>query len=434
MKDCVYKMTSKGASLIETLIGTSIAMGMLAATLHVGTELQRKSSWEEEALTLHTIGTQIMQTLEEHFLNAGHGFGSTLLLAQWNNYYEHLPGDHANEHRYAVDIYPCWKDCQNEQNYGPYKNLHPENFSDEIHTHAMDPSYIRGIVGKFEDKDSNVSTKWTYILEDRFAGFEWRGGGDWLYAVVDKDSAWGCALGVTYVGKKDNQDVFRTGISGINISQECHSAGGSFWEKENYTNLRAGPLNGFSARLKFDVLGPALEFPKDNIMTTLARHNSGHVGSHWGYPYYLDWTIASRSVISLKAALGIVDPQNPHQVLWFPDKEKNHPYISMCDETVDPESFARCADIVSNYFGGRDEELELNYRHALMRRVRAVRLSLIVQSRRADARKVELDGSGAFVANADGTFKNGRLTKRFERTIWPPNLQEMKADMGEESE
>jgi|GEM_PF-1928602 len=428
MKVNISKMASKGATMTEILIGVSIAIGMLAATLHIGTELQRKSSWEEEALTLHTIGTQIMQTFEEKLLNAGHGFGSNVLLGHIQNAHFATPYNNV-EHRYAVDVFPCGQLCQAAQNYGPYKNMSPENSFDEIHTLAMAPHYIRSVIDRIQDP-SDQNFKWIYILEKAYANFEWELG--WIYAVADKGGTWGCA-GVGDIGKQGNQDSI--GFSSMLANYPCQGWSGEFWQKDNHREWRIGPLNGFAARMKFDTLGPSLEFSRERYFPTVAAHGSGRFGSTWEYPWHLwEWLIASRSVLSFKAALGIPDPQNPHQVLWFPDTEKNHPYIAMCDENADPGSFTRCVEIVKNRFGGIDTERELNYRHALMRRVRAVRLSLIVQSKRADARKAKMDNNGAFVANPDGTFKNGRLTKRFERTIWPPNLQEMKAIVEEESE
>jgi len=428
MKDCVLKMTSTGATLIETLIGVSIAIGMLAATLHIGTELQRKSSWEEEALTLHTLGTQMMQTLEGHFLNAGHGFGSNVLLGHLQNAHFGTPYNNV-EHRYAVDVFPCGQLCQAAQNYGPYRNISPEHSFDEIHTLAMDPHYTRSVIDRTPDTSAQ-NFKWMYILERAYAHFEWKQG--WTYAVADKGGTWGCA-GAGSIGKQDHQDTIE--FSSMLANYPCQGWSGEFWQKDNYREWRVGPLNGFAARMRFDVLGPSLEFSRERYFPTVAGHGSGRFGSTWEHPWYLwEWLIVSRSVLSLKAALGIPDPQNPHQVLWFPDTEKNHPYIALCDETADPGSFTRCVEIVNHRFGGIDEELELNYRHALMRRVRAVRLSLVVQSQRANAQKVELDNNGAFVALADGTLKNGRLTKKFERTLWPPNLQETKALIEEESE
>jgi len=422
-------MTNKGASLIETLIGTSIAIGMLAVTLHIGTELQRKSSWEEEALSLHTVGMQMMQTLEEHLLNAGHGFGSTLLFAYARYAYEPVHGGH--EHRYAMDIFPCKQDCQNGQNYGLYKNISQENLSDELFIHDIDSQYARNVVGKFKEGPSE-QLPWRYVLGSQYVNFEWKWG--WDYAIIDKSRTWGCAMPLR-IDKVNGLDTVHFSVGREGFSIPCHYNDGTFTSKGNYENWRIGPLNNFAARIKFDTLGPSLEFPKaPGNLSTLSMHGSGRVGSDWRFPYYLEWFIVSRSVLSLKLALGIPDPAHPNQVLWFPDKEKNHPYISMCDESIDPESLTRCAELVYHHFGEFDEEQDVNYRHALMRRVRAVRVALIVQSKRADARKVEWDGNGAFVANADGTFMNGRLTKRFERTIWPPNLQETEAEIEEEEE
>jgi len=425
MRLYVSKMTTKGSSIVETLIGISIAIGLLAATLHVGTELQRKSSWEEEALTLHNIGTQVIQTFEEPLMNAGYGFGSGLLLMHWNN--AGLPGPATIEHRYAVDVFPCDKHCQASQVYGQYKAT-PENLSDEIHVLATAPSYTRNLLDRFKESTTSSTPRWKYIIDKAYGDFEWKIG--WVYAIKDKNSTWGCAMRLI-VEKIDNQDIFY--CESVYANYPCHCWVGEFWQKDTFRDWRVGPLDGFAARLSFNALGPWLEFSRAEYLPSVAAHGSGRLGSNLEYPRNItEWLKVSRSVLSLKASLGIPDPANPNQVLWFPDKDRNHPYISTCDEAIVGEGFARCAEIVNNQFGGLDSELDINYRHALMRRVRAIRLVLIVQSKREDEKKMELDSTGAFVANADGSFRNGKLTKRFEKTIWPPNLRDSREEAEEE--
>lgn len=411
MKISVSKISTKGMTLIETLIGISIAIGLLAATLYVGTELHRKSSWKEDALALHSTGMQILQSLEERVLNAGNGFGSGLLI---------MAGE---QHRYAIEVYPCRNECVAAQNYGPYRNMLSDKRSDEIQILRVSPNYARNILYEMKDAQNSISKYATGATPNNVATeFIWEP--NWIYAIKERNNSWGCALRLS-IETENNQNIIS--CTDYNNSNFCRCIAlqpptrpmGQLWSRNMFRDWLVGPLDGFSARIKFTNQIPRLEITDSFV--DVGSVDGTTLGSAW----WTDRTKASRAVLSLNAQLGIPDPANPNQLLWFPDASRNHPYISLCTRSgFYTAELARCSEIVQNVFGGLDPDLDIEgVQNALMRRVRAVRLILVVQSPRVDAQKISWDGS-AFEVNADGTFQNGKLTRRFEKIIWPPNLQQ----------
>jgi len=414
MKTSAPKMAMKGMTLIETLIGLSIAVGLLAATLYAGTVLQRKSSWKEEELALHGIGMQILQSMEERVLNAGNGFGSGLLI---------MPGE---QHRYAVEVYPCLGECISSQNYGPYRNIGPEHLSDEIHILTVSPNYARNILYDLKDAADPFPKYATGAIPSNSITFDWEP--NWVYAIKERSSSWGCAVRLD-IQTKNNQTIISCADKNDSNFCRCPTSypptssqpEGQLWTRNMFRDWSVGPLDGFAMRLKF-----YQEIPRLEMSETLQDVGSVDAASLGAYAWAREnWSRTTRFVLRLNAQLGIPDPQNPNQLLWFPDTTQNHPYISMCNRSgLYATEFTRCTDIVQKTFGGLDPVLDIEgVQHALMRRVRAVRLVLVVQSIRADTENIQRNES-VFEVNADGTFKNGKRTRRFEKTIWPPNLQQ----------
>ncbi|MCL2013214.1 MAG: hypothetical protein FWG75_10570 [Cystobacterineae bacterium] len=411
MKVFVSRVKMKGVTLLELLVGMSIGVALLAATLYVGTELNKKSSWEAEALALNNIGMQILQSIEEPLMNAGYGFGAAVLFLD-------------TAHRYAIDVYPCDSACQSNQNYGAYRNIAPENLPDEIMLLSTSPSYSRSVLSSFVDPvDSIRKYRTGSVYGNHASEFQWNR--VWYYAIKEKNSTWGCGSRFPNLKKEDNQDVF---FPSNVLVYPCNESMGEFWLRNNYKDWRMGPLKESGMRVNFREEGPRLEVSDPEYYTYVGDYPRGHLSS-WAYRWHVyDWKPLTPYIIGLKAFLGIPDPKDSKQMLWFPDAEKNHPYLSMCNPVAFPETFQRCEEIVNAQFGGLNENIDATYQHTLMRRVRALRLILTVQSRRTDGSKIELDGNGAFVANADGTFRNGKLTQKFERIIWPSNLRDMGED------
>ena len=240
-----------------------------------------------------------------------------------------------------------------------------------------------------------------------------REGDDVLF--VHPTRALACAQRVTGAAAPNAQGVWalpvgpRTGLADVPAGHPCAAVGGRFW-----STVAERPLlvreEAWAYRVSWRVEEAGAE-----PQPVLQVRRGGAGGT---------WADLVHGVERLTVRLGVADRRAPGVLLWFPDATR--PPLEACD--VEAACDADVAALGGYVEGPEEERTDLpegspgRARDALLRRVQAVELTLVVRSLRRDEDRVRRNPDGTFAQDADGFWADGYRRRSTTLRLTPRNF------------
>jgi type II secretory pathway pseudopilin PulG len=400
--------TTRGFSLVEVMIATSVAIGAVAAAIAVGAQLQRRSAFEEQAMGAQQSARVIEELLEDAATRAGAGMGDARVV---------LGGTGGSAIAGDKSVYGSALSVST----GSAAQLGDSNFalpSGDYEAHTSDSVvFTRGRVETMTrlvtcGAGSRTRTTDGQVCTETPSGIQTGA----VVLFVDPAAGIACKHVVTAVAGP-NRLVTTTGpaTSPANepaATDPCNSLSGAFWARPGTFAMAADER---AVRVNWhDGNAPALEYDSDGP---------------WGPA---PWRVLSREVERLRVRQGVVRVRDQvagmtPATTWFPEPSANRPGLDACSATT-PECTALSSDFdlpfgdINPTAPGALLDADHALRDSLQRRVRTVEFEVVMRSVRPDLDAVRKDASGHFLPDADGMPQDGLRRRVFTLRVHPRNF------------
>jgi type IV pilus assembly protein PilW len=384
-------MTRRGFTLMEAMVASSMGLVVLAATLTVGVQLQRKAFFEQQSSLIQGGSQAVTEFFGPMLQRAGEGMGNARI---------NLGG---TAFGYAIQVTTA--DTFNGfPNFAPPPAAYADRISDSLQLRWGDPTAVvplgscvlsgaDGGTGGFSRETAGLCTLTQATLD----------AGTPVY-VVNPDLPEACSQIITGNSTSGTPGVHAPTLPATPYPSSTDAPGGdgcamggSLYATQRTVLMPAG---GVTFRVNWASGAPVLEFT--NRAPPLPSDT---------------WTEVSRDVEQMTIAFGVRDLTTDAGVplTWFPGADGGVPI----DECVGMSPSGSCS--VPGGMG--PPALDPTTWDALMRRVRAVEVRLVARSTRRERPGVAAADGGGFARDEDGYPDDGYARRSLVLTLAPRNYQ-----------
>ncbi|MFP2928031.1 PilW family protein [Pyxidicoccus sp. 3LG] len=377
---------SRGFTLLEVMLASTLSLVVLAGALTVGVSLQRRGLLEERTMETQNAVRSARDILVPVVQRAGAGIGKARLNVGGNGVQV--------DQRYAVWV---TTDAlfEDDPTFEPPSGVYEDLISDSL---------------EIWDADSTLAVQLSPHAD--CGGSVWNGNTLCAYNVPDEGLAPGslsvvtnpeeptACVGVVGAARSTTTLAWTSGVPGrpLPVNEPCFAPNtlpAVFTGKKTLLM----PLSVRAYRVNWASGEPVLEMDPD-----------GSAGPGTFQP-------VARDIERLKVRLGLYNPSLPNQdVSFFPDEAAGRPGVDQCTN-------ATCATRIPGDAGtlsGSDVG-ERSARDELMRRVRQVELSITARTNQADREVVE-QGANGTTMDEEGNPHDGFKRRHFIQRIQPRNF------------
>ena len=383
---------SRGFTLIEVMIASTLSLLVLAGAITVGVYLQRRGLMEERTMETQNAGRAARDLLVPLLQRAGAGFGKARL---------NVGGNGAQvDQRYAIWV-TTNATFSGDPTFAPPTGVYANRISDALEVWDADSAQATQLAnsgacgGKMWDGSKLCANN---LVDGGIPANS--------LSVVTNPALQTACVGVVGVAR---DSVTRTiawvaGVPGrpLPSGSDCstpalppnlYGGGGTNETLLMPLSVRAYRVNGFTGN-------PVLEEDPD-----------GSAGPAAYQPLAQD-------IERIKVRLGLYNPSNPNvtDFIFFPDATAGRPAVDQCTN-------ATCWARIPGDAGvqGASETGAQSARDELMRRVRLVELSITARTQRPDLAAVEQGANGATL-DEEGNPNDGYKRRHFIQRVAPRNF------------
>ncbi|MBZ4397772.1 PilW family protein [Myxococcus sp. AS-1-15] len=394
---------TRGFSLIELMMASTIALVVIAGAVSAGTYLQRRGFLEERTMETQNAARAARDLFTPSLQRAGEGFGSSPL------YLGGAPG----ELRYAINVTSA---AGASAGYVPPSGAYATLRSDVLEIFEADSARslrMRGCAGGNTDARLTATTQVCLVVAappGTDAGIPTGS------ALVAADpSARGACVGVAQAQRNllvlpdtEAKNIAwlpgAPGATAFDVNSYCTATAGNsapLWLVGNDDDAMLMPVTSRIYRVNWRQGRPALELDPD-----------GSLGPE-------EFRVLSEEIEQLRVRLGVATLENPSDPLrYFPDPDTERPPIDQCTNT-------RCWGLIPGDAGtmGALDHGPGSARDELMRRVRVVELLITARSARPDREAARgSPDAGTLPDDDEGNPDDGYKRRHFLIRVTPRNF------------
>ncbi|GEN05440.1 type IV pilus assembly protein PilW [Myxococcus fulvus] len=392
---------TRGFSLIELMMATTIALVVIAGAISAGTWLQRRSFLEERTMETQNAARAARDLFTPVLQRAGEGFGSSPL------YLGGAPG----ELRYAIHV---TSQAGASAGYVPPGGAYADLRSDVLEIFEADSARslrMRGCPTTYDARFTGTSPLCLRTLAPPGTDAGLPTGS--VLVAADPSVRGACvgvaqaARNVPIAGETDSRNIAWSvgapGASAFNATSFCtNPTASALWEVQGQDeDPLLMPVSSRIYRVNWRQGRPALELDPD-----------GSLGPE-------EFRVLSEEIEQLRVRLGVATLESPNDPLrYFPDPANSRPPIDECTN-------ARCWNLIPGDAGtmGAQDYGPGSARDELMRRVRVVELLITARSARPDREAARgAPDAGTLPDDDEGNPDDGYKRRHFLIRVTPRNF------------